>query len=145
MSCLDSKNLHRTLLTEHRHSASSATQRCKLCVILPASDSARLLSIQDHVSGTVLSEPHLHALPVTCFPTSIRSCVSESKNNMLLLAATTRELPQRSACCRCSSLSSVFFIPPHYSPHTLSNYVNISSVTCHHGMPQRAHLAFSTA
>lgn len=40
----------------------------------------------------------------------------------------------RSPRCRCSSLDSVFFIPHLSSPHTLSNYVNIASLTCNRGV-----------
>lgn len=86
------------------------------------------LFIQNHISaqgpGLVFQHPS-NALTVRA-------------NNVLPLSAATHEKPWRSGHCRCSSLSSVFFIPHHYSPHTLSDYVNISSVTCSRGMPLRA-------
>lgn len=81
MSCQTAPEKHSSSLLEH----STDISPHKL-----------LLSFQDHISGTVLSEPHLHALTEARFLTSINCCVNESSQR-----ATTRRHYAREATEEC--------------------------------------------
>lgn len=92
--------------TQHRHITSFVGQLHKL-----------LLSFQDHISGTVLSEPHVHTLTGARFLTSINRSVNDSSQH-----ATTHRYYIWKAREECLPLPLLAQLSGFYSTSLLSAY-----------------------
>lgn len=81
------------------HSLSKMTRLSlcsKLYVQLSTSNTASLLSFQDHLTGTVLSEPHLHThflIPLTNCENKVHKRLPVASYSLLLALIRQRETP----------------------------------------------------